>query len=103
MKLFIETGQVSANKDLHIPLNKKLRNAELKQFVTNIIKYNEKDNLDGDSFLQTAFGEWFSGKKENIAKNYSVLPKDSLVSKDGVEADLERLRKLVGKNNNDAD
>jgi hypothetical protein len=24
-----------------------------------------------------------------------VLPKDSLVSKDGVEADLERLRKIV--------
>ena len=94
VKLFIETGQVSANKDLCIPLNKKLRNAELKQFVTNIIiRYNKKDNLDGDSFLQTAFGEWFSGKKENIAKNYSMLPKDSLVSKDGVEADLERLHK----------
>lgn len=75
VKLFIETGQVSANKDLDIPLNKKLRNAELKQFVTNIIRYNKKDNLDGDSFLQTAFCEWFSGKKENIAKNYSVLPK----------------------------
>ena len=93
VKLFIETGQVSANKDLCIPLNKKLRNAELKQFVTNVIRYNKKDNLDGDSFLQTAFGEWFSGKKENIAKNYSMLPKDSLVSKDGVEADLERLHK----------
>ena len=51
-----------------------------------------KDYLDGDSFLQTAFCEWFSGKKENIAKNYSVLPKDSLVSKEGVEVDLERLR-----------
>ena len=93
VKLFIETGQVSANKDLCIPLNKKLRNAELKQFVYNIIRYNGKDNLDAESFLQTAFGEWFSGKKENIAKNYSVLPKDSLVSKDGMEADLERLRK----------
>ena len=97
VKLFIETGQVAANKEFRIPLNKKLRNAELKQFVTNIIKYNEKDNLDGDSFLQTAFGEWFSGKKENIAKNYSVLPKDSLVSKDGVEADLINLRKWIGK------
>ena len=93
VKLFIETGQVSANKDLCIPLNKKLRNSELKQFVTNIIRYNKKDNLDGESFLQTAFGEWFSGKKENIAKSYSMLPKDSLVSKDGVEVDLERLRK----------
>jgi len=31
VKLFIETGQVSANKDLCIPLNKKLRNAEVKQ------------------------------------------------------------------------
>lgn len=92
VKLFVETGHVSANKDLLIPLNKKLRNPELKQFVSNIMKYNQKENLDGDSFLQTAFGEWFSGKKENIAKNYSVLPKDSLVSKDGLEADLVRLR-----------
>ena len=95
VKLFIETGQVSANKDLCIPLNKKLRNAELKQFVYNIIRYNGKENLDAESFLQTAFCEWFSGKKENIAKNYSVLPKDSLVSKDGLEADLERLRKNI--------
>lgn len=93
VKLFIETGQVSANKDLGISLNKKLRNAEVKQFVYNIIRYNGKENLDAESFLQTAFCEWFSGKKENIAKNYSVLPKDSLVSKDGVEADLERLHK----------
>ena len=98
VKLFIETGQVATNKDLYIPLNKKLRNAELKQFVTNIIRYNGKDYLDGDSFLQTAFCEWFSGKKENIAKNYSVLPKDSLVSKEGVEADLEKLRNIVRKN-----
>ena len=97
VKLFIETGQVAANKDLRIPLNKKLRNAEVKQFVYNIIRYNGKENLDAESFLQTAFGEWFSGKKENIAKNYSVLPKDSLVSKDGVEADLINLRKWVGK------
>lgn len=97
VKLFIETGQVTANKDLYIPLNKKLRNAELKQFVYNIIRYNGKENLDAESFLQTAFCEWFSGKKENIAKNYSVLPKDSLVSKDGVEADLECLRKTLTK------
>ena len=101
VKLFIETGQVAANKDLRIPLNKKLRNAELKQFVYNIIRYNKKDNLDGDSFLQTAFCEWFSGKKENIAKNYSVLPQDSLVSKEGVEADLHNLRKLVENKNDD--
>ena len=98
VKLFIETGQVAANKDLYIPLNKKLRNAELKQFVYNIIRYNGKENLDAESFLQTAFCEWFSGKKENIAKNYSMLPKDSLVSKEGVEADLTVLRNLVGKN-----
>lgn len=100
VKLFIETGQVAANKDLRIPLNKKLRNAELKQFVYNIIRYNGKENLDAESFLQTAFCEWFSGKKENIAKNYSVLPKDSLVSKEGVEADLINLRKLISKKEN---
>ena len=97
VKSFIQTGQMSADKDLQIPLNKKLRNAELKQFVSNIIRYNQKENLDGDSFLQTAFGEWFSGKKENIAKNYSMLPKDSLVSKDGLEADLINLRKRLYK------
>ena len=97
VKLFIETGQVAANKDLYIPLNKKLRHAELKQFVYNIIRYNGKENLDAESFLQTAFSEWFSGKKEYIAQNYSVLPKDSLVSKDGVEADLECLRKTLTK------
>ena len=28
VKLFIETGQLAVNKDLRIPLNKKLRNAE---------------------------------------------------------------------------
>jgi hypothetical protein len=60
-----------------------LRNAEDKQFVYNIIRYNEKENLDAELFLQTAFGEWFSGKKEGISKNYNVLPKDSLVSKEG--------------------
>ena len=92
VKLFIETGQVSTDKDLCIPLNKKLRNPEIKQFVNNIIRYNEKENLDAELFLQTAFSEWFSGKKENISKNYNVLPKDSLVSKEGLEADLERLR-----------
>ena len=97
VKLFIETGQVSTDKDLCIPLNKKLRNAEIKQFVNNIIRYNEKENLDAELFLQTTFGEWFSGKKENIAKNYSMLPKDSLVSKEGVEADIINLRKMVGK------
>lgn len=92
VKSFISSGQMSADKNLQIPLNKKLRNAEVKQFVANIIRYNQKENLDAESFLQTTFGEWFSGKKENIIKNYSVLPKDSLVSKDGVEADLVNLR-----------
>ena len=95
VKLFIETGQVSTDKDLCIPLNKKLRNPEIKRFVNNIIRYNEKENLDTELFLQTAFGEWFSGKKENISKNYNVLPKDSLVSKEGLEADLVRLRMLA--------
>ena len=98
VKLFIETGQVSTDKDLCIPLNKKLRNAEIKQFVYNIIRYNEKENLDAELFLQTAFGEWFSGKKENISKNYNVLPKDSLVSKEGLEADLIRLRIMAKQN-----
>ena len=88
-------AKFEANKDLYIPLNKELRNPRLKQFVYNIKRYHKEENLDAESFLQTAFGEWFSGKKENIAKNYSMLPKDSLVSNDEVEADLERLRKDI--------
>ena len=47
------------------------------------------------NFLMTYFCDWFTGKRENILKNYNVLPKDSLVSKDGLEADLERLRKEI--------
>lgn len=91
-KLFIETGHVVADKQFKIAHNKKLRNAELWQFAKNIVKYNQKENLDVESYLTITFGEWFTGNKENFAKNYSVLPKDSLVSKAGVEVDLERLR-----------
>lgn len=90
-KLFLESGHVVIDKQFKIAHNKNLRNAELKQFALNIVKYNGKENLDVESYLMTIFGEWFTGKKENISKNYNVLPKDSLVSKDGVEADLERL------------
>lgn len=35
VKLFIGTGQVAVNKYFYIPLNKKLRKSELKQFVIN--------------------------------------------------------------------
>lgn len=94
-KLFLESGHVIVDKDSTIALNKKLRNAELKQYAINIAKYNRKENLDVESYLMTVFGEWFTGKKENISKNYNVLPKDSLVSKDGVETDMERLRKDI--------
>lgn len=93
-KLFLESGHVLADKDSKIALNKNLRNSELKQFALNIVKYNKKENLDVESYLMTVFGEWFTGKKENISKNYNTLPKDSLVSKDGVEEDLERLVKI---------
>ena len=92
-KLFLESGHVLADKDSTIALNKNLRNAELKQYAINIVKYNRKENLDVESYLMTVFGDWFTGKKENISKNYNVLPKDSLVSKNGVEEDLELLRK----------
>lgn len=94
-KLFLERGYVAADKDLKIAYNKNLRNAELKQFALNIVKYNRKENLDVESYLMTVFGDWFTGKKENISKNYNVLPKDSIVSKDGVEADLEKLHNRV--------
>lgn len=92
-KLFLESGHVLADKDSTIAFNKNLRNSELKQFALNIVKYNRKENLDVESYLMTVFGDWFTGKKENISKNYNVLPKDSLVSKNGVEEDLELLRK----------
>ena len=65
-----------------------------------IIRYSKKDNLDGDSFLQTAFEEWFCDQKENSIQNYSMQSKDSLVLKDGVDADLMNLRKMVVKNEN---
>ena len=94
-KLFIESGHVVADKQFKIAHNKKLRNAELWQFAKNIVKYNQKENLDVELYLTTIFGEWFTGNKENFAKNYSVLPKDSLVSKEGVEADLMRLRAMA--------
>lgn len=96
-KLFLERGYVAADRDLKIAYNKNLRNAELKQFALNIVKYNRKENLDVESYLMTVFGDWFTGKKENISKNYNVLPKDSIVSKNGVEVDLTCLRKLISK------
>ena len=94
-KLFIESGHVVADKQFKIAHNKKLRNAELWQFAKNIVKYNQKGNLNVELYLTTIFGGWFTGNKENFAKNYSVLPKDSLVSKDGVEVDLMRLRAMA--------
>lgn len=96
-KLFIESGHVVADKEFKIAHNKKLRNAELWQFAKNIVKYNQKENLDVESYLMIVFGEWFTGSKENFAKNYSVLPKDSLVSKEGVDSDLFNLRKMLMK------
>lgn len=97
-KLFLERGYVAADKDLRIAYNKNLRNAELKQFALNIVKYNRKENLDVESYLMTVFGDWFTGKKENISKNYNVLPKDSIVSKDGVEEYLELLQNEIISN-----
>ena len=55
-------------------------------FCTEVHK--KKENLAVESFPQTPFGEWFSGKKESSAKNHSMLPKDLLVSKDGVKVDV---------------
>ena len=97
-QLFLERGYVAADKDLRIAYNKNLRNAELKQFALNIVKYNRKENLDVESYLMTVFGDWFTGKKENISKNYNVLPKDSIVSQDGVEEDLELLQNEIISN-----
>lgn len=91
IRLFIEHGHVPVDKEMRITYNKNIRNAELKQFVANIVSYNKKENLDSVYFLMTYFCDWFTGKRENIQKNYNVLPKDSLVSKEGLEADLNRL------------
>ena len=57
VKLFIEHGHVPADKNLRIAYNKKLRNAELKQFVINILNYNQKENYDFTNFLMTFFCE----------------------------------------------
>ncbi|APW32605.1 hypothetical protein BWX39_08170 [Prevotella intermedia ATCC 25611 = DSM 20706] len=53
--------------------------------------HTQKENFYVNFFLLTAFGGCFSRKKENIAKNTPILLKDSMVSKDSVEVDLERL------------
>lgn len=100
IRLFIEHGHVPIDKDMRIAYNKNIRNAELKQFVANIVSYNKKENLDSVYFLMTYFCDWFTGKRENIQKNYNVLPKDSLVSKEGLEADLESLRANVSFSEN---
>lgn len=91
--LFLESGHVLADKDSTTALNKNLRSSELKQFALNIVKYNRKENLDVESYLMTVFREWVTCKKENISKKHNALPKDSLVSKNVVEVDLERLCK----------
>ena len=57
VKLFIEHGHVPADKNLRIAYNKKLRNAELKQFVINNLNYNQKENYDFTKFLMTFFCE----------------------------------------------
>lgn len=100
IRLFIEHGHIPVDRDTRIAYNKNIRNAELKQFVANIITYNKKENLDSVRFLKTYFCDWFTGKRENIQKNYNVLPKDSLVSKEGLEADLESLRANVSFSEN---
>lgn len=69
-------------------------------FKLQFLNYNQKENYDFTNFLMTYFCDWFTGKRENILKNYNVLPKDSLVSKDGLEADLERLRTMIGYEEN---
>ena len=98
---YIETGLLLMDKNLHISYNEKLRNGELYQFAVNIKNFNKKDDLDIEAYLLTIFSEWFKGKnKKNIAKNYgkkSALPKDSLATREGLMADLERLRKGVVK------
>lgn len=98
---YIETGLLLMDKNLHISYNEKLRNGELYQFAVNIKKFNKNGDLDIEAYLLTIFSEWFKGKdKKNIAKNYgkkSALPKDSLATREGLMADLERLRKGVVK------
>lgn len=96
IELFICADCIKPGKMFRIPYNKKLRNAELKCMLNNIVRYNDKDHSTVDFFLQTSFGEWFKVKdKDNISKNYNKLPNDSCVTKDGLEADLERLQSVV--------
>ena len=98
VEFFIETGRVYIIKDYHISKNPKIRNSELKCFVQNIIKYNNK-KLDGISFLQTAFGEYFKSSRNTIDSNFNTLPKNSMVSKEGLEADLKRFREMISIKN----
>ena len=91
-KLFITLHETQRNRNMS-----KISNTDNTSNTSNIPK-GDINRLkvvlveqNFTNFLMTYFCDWFTGKRENILKNYNVLPKDSLVSKGGLETDLEHL------------
>ena len=90
--IFIKYGKAPTDKNLHIPHNKKLRNVELIHFVQDIVALNHLENLNYQLFIKTVFSEWFSGDISQISSNANRIVKNPLVTNEGWEVNLKRLR-----------
>ena len=55
---------------------------------------SKKDSLDGDSFLQTTYGEWLCSKKKQCQELFSTAIRFKAV-KGWSEADLKRLHIII--------
>lgn len=92
LNIFIKYGKAPTDKNLHIPHNKKLRNVELIHFVQDIVALNHLENLNYQLFIKTVFSEWFSGDISQISSNANRIVKNPLVTNEGWEVNLKRLR-----------
>lgn len=89
---FIKYRTVPTDKNLNIPYNKKLRNLELTTFIKDIVEMNHLGHLNYELFLKTVFSKWFSGDITHIASNANKKVKNPLVTNEGWEINLKRLR-----------
>ena len=89
---FIKYGTVPTDKNLNIPYNKKLRNVELINFIQDIVEMNHLEHQNYELFLKAVFPEWFTGDMTNIASNANRRVKNPLVTNEGWEINLKRLR-----------
>lgn len=89
---FIKYRTVPTDKNLNIPYNKKLRNVELINFIQDIVEMNHLEHQNYELFLKAVFPEWFTGDMTNIASNANRRVKNPLVTNEGWEINLKRLR-----------